>query len=74
MSGDSKELFVQRFVKVFDQKRNQRTGTPAVFTLPWYTVRSSHQSRCIRKLFLKSVEYPQEAPVLDSILKKVADL
>ena len=32
--GDSKELFVQRFVKVFDQKRNQRTGTPVVFTLP----------------------------------------
>ena len=38
---DSKELFVQRFVKVFDQNwkhveaRNQRTGTPADFTVPW---------------------------------------
>ena len=41
LSRDSKELFVQRFVKVFDQNwkhveaRNQRTGTPADFTVPW---------------------------------------
>ena len=41
MSHDSKELFVQRFVNVFDQNqkhveaRNQRTGTPADFTVPW---------------------------------------
>ena len=41
LSRDNKELFVQRFVKVFDQNqnhmeaRNQRTGTPADFTLPW---------------------------------------
>ena len=38
---DGKELFVQLFVKVFDQNRklvearNQRTGTLADFTLPW---------------------------------------
>ena len=41
LSRDSKELFEQRFVKVFDQNRkhvearNQRTGTPADFTVPW---------------------------------------
>ena len=41
LSRDSKELFVQRFVKAFDQNRkhvearNQRTGTPADFTVPW---------------------------------------
>ena len=40
LSGDSKELFEQRFMKVFDQNqkhvevRNQRTGTPADFTVP----------------------------------------
>ena len=40
LSHDSKELFVQRFVKVFDQNRkhvearNQRTGNSADFTLP----------------------------------------
>ena len=41
LSRDSKELFVKRFVKAFDQNRkhmqarNQRTGTPADFTVPW---------------------------------------
>ena len=40
MSRDSKELFEQRFVKVFDQNRkhvevrNQKTDTPAGFTVP----------------------------------------
>ena len=37
---DSKELFLQHFMKVFDQNRmhvkarNQRTGTPTAFTVP----------------------------------------
>ena len=41
LSRDSKELFVQRFVKIFQQNwkhmeaQNQRTGTPADFTAPW---------------------------------------
>ena len=41
LSCDSKELFVQCFVKVFDQNwkymkvGNQRTGTPADLTVPW---------------------------------------
>ena len=40
LSHDSNELFVQPFVKVFDQNwkhveaQNQRTGTPAYFTVP----------------------------------------
>ena len=40
LSRDDKELFVQRFVKVFDQNwmhveaRNQRTDTPADFIIP----------------------------------------
>ena len=40
LSRDSKELFEQCFVKVFDQNWkhmevwNQRTGTPAGFTVP----------------------------------------
>ena len=38
------------------------------------TVRSSHRRCCIRKLFLKILQYPQETPVLESIFKKVADL
>ena len=39
LSRDNKELFEQRFVKVFDQNQknmeawNQRTGTPAGFTV-----------------------------------------
>ena len=41
LSRDNKELFVQRFLKVFDQNRkhvetrNQRTGAPADFNVPW---------------------------------------
>ena len=41
LSRDSKELFEQRFVKVFDKNRkyikarNQRTGIPTSFTVPW---------------------------------------
>ena len=38
------------------------------------TVRSSHRSCCIRKLFLKILQYLQEALVLESTFKKVADL
>ena len=40
-SPDSNELFVQRFLKVFNQNwklvevQNQRTGTPAHFTVSW---------------------------------------
>ena len=33
------------------------------------TVRSSHRRCCIRKLFLKILQYPQETPVLESIFK-----
>ena len=38
------------------------------------TVRSSHRRCCIRKLFLKILQYPQETPVLESIFKKVGEL
>ena len=38
------------------------------------TVRSSHRRCCIRKLFLKILQYPQETPVLESLFKNVADL
>ena len=76
-----KKLFyhVQRFVKVFDQTRrhvevwNQRTGIPAKFIALLYrgrTVRSSHRSCCVRKLFLKILQ----TPVLESMFNKVTDL
>ena len=35
------------------------------------TVRSRHWWYCIRKLFLKILQYPQETPVLGSILKNL---
>ena len=38
------------------------------------TVRSSRRRCCIRKLFLKILQYPQETPMLDSIFQKVAEL
>ena len=38
------------------------------------TVRSSHLRCCIRKLFLKILQYPQETPVLESIFKKIEDI
>ena len=59
------------------EAQNQRTATPVDFIALLYrgrTVRSSHRRCCIRKLFLKILQYPQETPVLESIFKKVADL
>ena len=38
------------------------------------TVRSSHRRCCIRKLFLKILQYTQETPVLESTFKKFTDL
>ena len=76
LSRDSKELFMQRFVKVFDQNskqveaQNQRTGTPADLLYRGRTVRSSHRRFCVRKSFLKILQYRQETPVLESIFKK----
>ena len=41
LSRDSKELFVKRFVKVFDEnwkhmeERKKKSGNPAAFTVPW---------------------------------------
>ena len=37
------------------------------------TVRRSHRSCSIRKLLLRISQYPHEAPVFESIFKKVAD-
>ena len=37
-------------------------------------VRRSHWRYCVRNLFLKILQYPQETPVLQPILKKSADL
>ena len=68
LSCDSKELFVQCFVNVFDQirkyveGRNQRTGTPADLLYLGRTVRSSHRmccaistrNTCVGVYFLKS--------------------
>ena len=73
-----KKLFEQPFVKVFDQNRkhlqvrNQGIGTPAVVACK--TVRSSHRRCCIRKLFLKILQYPRETALLESIFKTFADL
>ena len=38
------------------------------------TIRSTCRRYCIRKLFLKFLQYPQETPVLESIFKRFADL
>ena len=38
------------------------------------SVRSSHRRCCIGKLFLKTLQYPLETPVLEPNFKKIADL
>ena len=58
----------------YEEARNQRTGTPADLLYRGRTASSSHRTCCIRKLFLKILQYPQETPVLESIFKKFADL
>ena len=73
LSRDSKELFEQCFVKVFDQNRkhtearNQRRSIPAGFTVSWKDCQKQPP-----EVFLKILQYPQETP--ESIFKKSADL
>ena len=75
LARDGKELFVQRFVKVFDQiwmhveALNERTGTQLTLLYRGRTIRRSHRRCCIRKLFWNILQYPQETPVFGSIFK-----
>ena len=76
----SKELFKQCFGKVFYQiestwRREIKEQAPQLILLyRGRAVKSSHRRCCIRKLFLKILQNPQETPVLESIFKKVEDL
>ena len=60
LSSYNKELFEQRFVKVFDQnqkqveQRNQRTGTPADFTVPWQDRQKQPPEVLYKKTILKN--------------------
>ena len=80
LSRDSKELFVQCFVEVFNQNqkyveaRNQRTGTPADFTVLCKDCQKQPPEVLYKKTVLKILQYSQETPVLEFIFKKVADL
>ena len=81
VSFSSKTKAINAFPKsVFDQNRkhvkarDQRTGTPAELLYRGRTGRESHRRCCIRKLFLKILQYSQETPVLEPILKKFADI
>ena len=59
LSRDSEELFVQRFVEVFDQNRNhvqvwnQRPVTPADFTVPWQDCQKQPPEFLYKKAILK---------------------
>ena len=58
--SDSKELFVQIFVNVFDQNwkhveaRNQSTGNPAYFTVPWWNCQNQPPEVLHKKPVLKN--------------------
>ena len=58
--SDSKELFVQIFVNVFDQNwkhveaRNQSTGNPVYFTVPWWNCQKQPPEVLHKKPVLKS--------------------
>ena len=54
--------------------RNQIRNTLPDFTVCGRTVRSSHRKFSIKELFLKSSQYPQETPELESLFKNVACL
>ena len=66
-------MFLESFGKHVES-RNERTGTGGDFTVHVRTIRSRHRRCCIKKLLSKVFQYPQEAPVLESIFKNVADL
>ena len=74
MSRDSKELFVQRFLKVLIKTqstwRREIKKQTHQLTLLFMVGLSDAATFSIRKLFLKILQYPQETPVLDSIFKK----
>ena len=78
LSRDSKELFEQHFVKVFDQIRSKwrheikEQVAQLVLLYHGRTVRSSHWRCWIRNLFLSAISTGNT--VLESIFKKSADL
>ena len=67
-------------MKFFDQNRkhvearNKEQAPQLALVYRGRTVRSSHRRCCIRKLFLKIWQYPQETLVLESIFKKITGL
>ena len=63
-------------IKIESMWRHEIKEQAPQLTLLYYgrTVRSSHRGCCIRKLFIKNLQYPQETPVLESIFKKVTEL
>ena len=63
-------------IKIETTWRHEIKEQTPQLTLLYYgkTVRSSQRKCSLRKLFLKILQYPQETPVLESVLKKVADI
>ena len=63
-------------IKIESTWRREIKEKTLQLTSPYYgrTVTSSHRRYCIRKLFLKILQHPQETPLLESIFKEVADL
>ena len=60
-------------IKIESTRRREIKEQPPQLALLYCgrTVRSSHRRCCIRKLFLKMLQYPQEAPVLESIFQNL---
>ena len=54
--------------------RNQIRNTLADFTLLWLDCQKQPLEVFCKKAVLKSSQYPQETPVLESLFKNVADL
>ena len=77
LSRDSKEFFERLFVKVFieiESTWRHKVKEQAPQLTCGKTLKSSHRRCCIRKVFLKLLQYPKETPLSESIFKTFADL
>ena len=66
----------QKFlIKIKSMRRSKiKEEAPKLALLYCARTLGSSYHRCIRKLFLNIVQYPQKIPLLESIFKKFADL
>ena len=68
----SRKFFIK--IEITWRRENKEQAPQLTLLYRGRTVRSGHWRCCIRKLFFKILQYPQETLVLESVFENVADL